>query len=373
MLIARTGPWHSHHVRGARSILLILVAFGYGCAASLSHKPVAPVVTPTDLNTLEPARAYTILCAQCHGPDAKGYAADHAPSLVNPTFLESATDDFLRASIERGRPGTAMAAYAKAVGGPLAPPALDRLVGWLRAQGKPAMELAPVALGDTARGRPIYLANCQKCHGDAQTRGDYVLLVNPTFLELASDPFLQHAIVNGRPDTPMPSFQSRLGAQDIADVVAYLRSLARPVDLGRLPAPTGNEPLFVNPKGRPPREFTLKDGRYISVDQVKKAFDDQRKLVIIDARPESDWMKSHITGAVSIPHYKLARLDEIPKDAWVVAYCACPHHLSGLVVDELQKRGYGHAMVLDEGILEWQRRGYPIVAAPGAELPPKER
>ena len=29
--------------------------------------------------------------------------------------------------------------------------------------------------------------------------------------------------------------------------------------------------------------------------------------------------------------------------------------------------------VLDEGILEWERRGYPFVAAPGTPLPPLER
>jgi hypothetical protein len=43
-----------------------------------------------------------------------------------------------------------------------------------------------------------------------------------------------------------------------------------------------------------------------------------------------------------------------------------------VVVDSLRARGYPHALVLDEGILEWERRGYPIVAAPGAMLPPTE-
>jgi len=28
--------------------------------------------------------------------------------------------------------------------------------------------------------------------------------------------------------------------------------------------------------------------------------------------------------------------------------------------------------VLDEGILEWHRRGYPVTAAPGVLPPPKE-
>jgi hypothetical protein len=41
---------------------------------------------------------YLALCRQCHGADARGYAADHAPSLIYPTFLESATDGFLRRS-----------------------------------------------------------------------------------------------------------------------------------------------------------------------------------------------------------------------------------------------------------------------------------
>ena len=116
----------------------------------------------------------------------------------------------------------------------------------------------------------------------------------------------------------------------------------------------------------------MKEGRFVGADEVKHALDAKAKLVIIDARPESEWMTVHIAGAVSIPHYQLARLAELPKDATIIAYCACPHHLSGIVVDELVKRGYKHAYVLDEGILEWQRRTYPIVAAQGVTTPPKE-
>lgn len=66
----------------------------------------------------------------------------------------------------------------------------------------------------------------------------------------------------------------------------------------------------------------------------------------------------------------LKRLDEVPADAWVITYCACPHHLSGIVLDELRKRGHKRAAVLDEGITEWHRRGYPVVAAEGVERPP---
>jgi cytochrome c oxidase cbb3-type subunit 3/ubiquinol-cytochrome c reductase cytochrome c subunit len=169
----------------------------------------------------------------------------------------------------------------------------------------------------------------------------------------------------------MVSFRGKLADAEIADIVAYLRSLARPLDGSRLPAPTGKEALFGHPQGKPP-EFAIKDDRFVGVDEVDSALEQGRKFVIIDARPVSEWMTTHIATAVSIPHYALTRLVEIPKDAWVVAYCACPHHLSGVVVDSLRARGYPHAYVLDEGILEWERRGYPIVAAEGAPLPPLE-
>jgi len=353
--------------------LLALAAVAFGCAATHPHSNAraSANAATADFDTLAAPAVYATLCAHCHGAEATGYAADHAPSLVNPTFLESATDMYLERSIEEGRPGTSMAAYAKSVGGPLDPIAIDRLTAWIRSHGPHARDLAPIAAGDSARGRPLYASHCQSCHGNLQKRGDDVMLANAGFLAVATDPFIQHAILEGRPGTPMVSFRGTLDSLQIADVVGYLRSLARPLDASRLPAPTGKEPLFAYPKGHAP-EFTIKDARFVGVDQVDRALQQHRKLVIIDARPESEWMTDHITSAVSIPHYQLKRLDEIPKDAWVIAYCACPHHLSGVVVDSLHARGYPHAFVLDEGILEWERRGYPIVAAPGVSLPPLE-
>lgn len=346
-----------------RATLIFLLACNNGSATPAPSVPAAAV---------DARQLFATFCAQCHGIDAKGYKSDHAPSLVSPTFLESANAAYLTASIEQGRPGTAMAAYGKAVGGPLDPAAVAKIVGWLQTQGTLGAELVNAPAGDAQRGQPLYVANCQKCHGDGVTRGEYLLLANPVFLKLANDAFIYHAIVKGRPGTPMEAFDGKLGMQQIADIVAYLRSLAKTQTITPLPAPTGKEPVFVNPAGTPPVWKTVKEGRFVGADEVKRALDARAKLVIIDARPESEWMTVHITGAISIPHYQLARLAELPKDATIIAYCACPHHLSGIVVDELVKRGYKHAYVLDEGILEWQRRGYPIVAAQGVTTPPKE-
>ena len=37
-----------------------------------------------------------------------------------------------------------------------------------------------------------------------------------------------------------------------------------------------------------------------------------------------------------------------------------------------KEQGHKKALVLDEGILEWHRRGYPVTAAEGVTAPPKE-
>jgi cytochrome c oxidase cbb3-type subunit 3/ubiquinol-cytochrome c reductase cytochrome c subunit len=119
-------------------------------------------------------------------------------------------------------------------------------------------------------------------------------------------------------------------------------------------------PLVINPKGKAP-DFTLRDDRFVSAEQVKRALEAKRRLVIIDARSPSDWIQFHVPGAVPVPYYDTAKLERIPNDGtWVIAYCACPHHASGEVVDALRRRNYPHTAVLDEGILFWRKAGYPI-------------
>jgi cytochrome c oxidase cbb3-type subunit 3 len=346
----------------------------------------APV--DADLSRLGGKPLYLALCAPCHGADAKGYAADHAPSLVNPRFLESASDDFLRRSIVAGRPGTSMAAYSQALGGPLDAAGVERLVRFLREQGPPAKLLLPTARGDLATGAEVYAKRCLACHGDTRTRGEAVSLANVQFQAAATDPFVRYAIANGRPGTKMEAFAGTLSDADLDGLVTYIRAFgsggAPAITL--LPAPTGKEPIVLNPAGKTPR-FSMRadpcpppaagvpasckpDPRFVSVDQVAAAVAAKQRLVIIDARPPSEWMRAHIAGAVSIPYHDMKRLDEVPKDGtWIIAYCGCPHHLSGIVVDELRHRGYAHAAVLDEGINEWHRRGLPLTAAEGVPKP----
>src|SRR5947208_9293880 len=99
-----------------------------------------------------------------------------------------------------------MAAYGREAGGPLDATAVNRIVGWLRAQGPKAEPLPPAGQGDSARGAPIYDKNCRPCHGDHDTRGEGIWLANSRLLDAVSDGFMKYAIVKGRPGTRMEAW-----------------------------------------------------------------------------------------------------------------------------------------------------------------------
>jgi mono/diheme cytochrome c family protein/rhodanese-related sulfurtransferase len=356
-------------------VLAALLLAGCGKATPAKAKPTPPPASAPAPTTERGRTLYAQLCATCHGPAGNGYASDNAPSLRTTTFLASATDAFLRDAITRGRPGTAMPAYGQGLGGPLPPADVQALVAFLRAGSPPPVALPPGPVaGDAEQGKTLYQSTCARCHGTEKQRSTAVHLLNPVFLQTAGDQFLRYAIAEGRWPTTMVPWKSTLVPKQIDDLVAYLRSKAPPMAPAGVPPqppppPPRTGPIVLNPRGRAP-QFTLKDGLYVSIDQVKAALDAKRRLIITDARPPSDWMNLHIAGAISTPYYDLHTLDDLPKDGtWIIAYCACPHHVSGIVVDELRKRGYPHTAVLDEGVYAWQQKQYPVVAAPGMQAP----
>lgn len=385
-----------------RPLPVLLLAGLLLSACTSQHKPAPQAVavatatavglpvaaTPTGLPGVPTAEVgkqlFTKYCSLCHGVNAQGYAADNAPSLVSKTFQATATDEFLRAAIVRGRPGTAMAGYGKAVGGPLELDEIEAILAFVRAKPAPRVERVELPLGpaqgDVARGRGIYVTYCAGCHGTATQRVDSVHLANPVLLETASDAFLRYAILHGRPGTRMEAWgpmeilggeiPGKLQAQQIEDVLVYVRSMAQQMPPLVVPPPLPpalprTAPIVLNPRGKTP-EFHLRDERFASLDEVKAALDKKQRIVIADARAPSDWLNLRITGSISTPYYDLKSLDDIPNDGtWVIAYCACPHHASGEVVDQLRKRGYKHTAVLDEGVFAWQHKGYPIEQVAG--------
>jgi rhodanese-related sulfurtransferase len=118
----------------------------------------------------------------------------------------------------------------------------------------------------------------------------------------------------------------------------------------------------LNPHNKAPK-FTLRDDRYVSAEQLLKALKDGSRMVMLDARSKAAWRQTHIPGAVSVPYYEEPEkfIKDIPNDStWIVVYCACPHAASDKVVTTLRRFGYKHTAILDEGILVWAQRGYPV-------------
>ncbi len=110
----------------------------------------------------------------------------------------------------------------------------------------------------------------------------------------------------------------------------------------------------------------MKDARSLRITeselQQRLGEDDVR---VIDARPPADYTAGHITGAVSVPFY---RVDDavpfLPEDAWLIAYCGCPHALSGDVAEQLAELGFDRVAVLDEGWFDWVAGGHPTTEGP---------
>jgi cytochrome c oxidase cbb3-type subunit 3/ubiquinol-cytochrome c reductase cytochrome c subunit len=92
---------------------------------------------------------------------------------------------------------------------------------------------------------------------------------------------------------------------------------------------------------------------------IKAQLDRKARMALLDARAPSDYVNSHIAGAVSVPFYEPEPyFDQLPKDTWLVCYCACPHAESGTLAKKLVDHGFTKVTVLDEGLGLWSSRGY---------------
>jgi cytochrome c oxidase cbb3-type subunit 3/ubiquinol-cytochrome c reductase cytochrome c subunit len=83
-------------------------------------------------------------------------------------------------------------------------------------------------------------------------------------------------------------------------------------------------------------------------------------MSLLDARAPSDYASEHIAGAVSVPFYDPdPYMPSLPRDSWIVCYCACPHAESGQLAQRLMAKGFTKVTVLDEGFGFWRTRKYP--------------
>lgn len=85
------------------------------------------------------------------------------------------------------------------------------------------------------------------------------------------------------------------------------------------------------------------------------------EVVLLDARPVEEYAAGHLPGAISAPRDELEqRLDELPPDKVVVAYCRGPYCvIADDVLARLVEKGRS-VRRLEEGVAEWQQAGYSL-------------
>lgn len=280
--------------------------------------------------------------------------------------MGAASDVYLRHAIAYGRPGTAMAAFAQEQGGPISHYDQHVLMDWLTETSgieRAPLEEVPVS-GDVRRGSEVYGAYCAACHGAKGEGGTGTALANPVFLATASDAFVRHTVMNGRTGTPMMGFRDVLSSTDIDAVVAFVRSRAVGWDVpdAVVVAPPDPRQAVLHPDAEP-AQLDHRLRRFVSAASVAAALERRQRMVLLDARPMSDWARSHLPGSLPVPFYDgvASIIPHLPTDGTpIIAYCACPHAASGRVVDALRKEGFTSARILDEGVLHWAGQGYPL-------------
>jgi mono/diheme cytochrome c family protein len=187
--------------------------------------------------SMDPATLFRTFCAACHGPGGEGmrYPGMAAfPAIGNPDFLAVASDDFLRQTIQRGRPGRRMPAWGDKEGG-LRPEEIEAVIGHLRILGggaRPAKGGRPPrwAGGDPEVGGSLFTRHCAGCHDKAGQGLEGPALANPNLLRSATDTYLFETIRRGRRGTSMPAFgrpstlMPALTDAEIESLVAFLRT-----------------------------------------------------------------------------------------------------------------------------------------------------
>lgn len=85
------------------------------------------------------------------------------------------------------------------------------------------------------------------------------------------------------------------------------------------------------------------------------------EATVIDVRPAEEYVAGHIPGAISIPLPELKqRIEELPSDREIVAYCRGPYCVLAVeAVELLSKRGF-KASRLSDGVPDLRAQGFDV-------------
>ncbi len=259
----------------------------YVVAFMRAWEPNAPEVNTNTFepSAVRGATLFAGSCAICHGEDGKG-GVSNAPAINDPARLAQLDDSWYRATIANGRPAKGMPTWGTVIspnqiedlvaligewrsGNQVHPEttvadllssatfslsqgdSADALFYLERAKGRafgPALakfdpiiaqikadqldaalnELNQLSrdwpVGDAVKGEAVFQDACSGCHG-ADGQGGVGRKLKPNeFIRSGTNAEILQLVLKGRDGTAMRSFAGRLTEEQIADVIAFLRT-----------------------------------------------------------------------------------------------------------------------------------------------------
>ncbi len=163
-------------------------------------------------------------CATCHGRDGSGGIG---PSLNSGELVTLASHNYFAATITDGRPDSGMPSWST-----LSAEQLSDTVAYVRNLAAPVeLRDIPTEQGVASDGKEIFTGVCGQCHGPSGEGGTGPAIGASDFTKLTDNQFLAGMIKYGRTGTEMrphgqvPSALADYTDEEIADIVAYIRTL----------------------------------------------------------------------------------------------------------------------------------------------------
>jgi mono/diheme cytochrome c family protein len=190
-------------------------------------------------------------CSSCHGEFGEGgpnpvRAGDTIPPISTSDFLKTRDDSTIRAIIAQGQPDLGMPPFASSNGGQLSDDEVDAIVAFIRSWGANPLVLEPASSPTPAPTQAglsvaeIYGNLCAQCHGSLGGGGSGPSLDTPEFQQTTSDKDIANTINLGEASTPMIAWGKLLSADQIGQLVQYIRQLGG-LHVG---TPTSGVPTF---------------------------------------------------------------------------------------------------------------------------------
>lgn len=181
------------------------------------------------------AEIYSKTCSVCHGE--KGDGKSHAISGLNPPpkdfskpgLKTKLTRNSMIQIVSNGKPGTAMTGFKSQLNAKQ----ISELVDYVREQFMYDNVGKSILKNNNTGGKSIYALTCSVCHGEDGSGAVwgktslYPPPVNFTLKNKVRDlprERMINAVTYGRPGTAMTAFASQLNAEQVEEVVDYIRN-----------------------------------------------------------------------------------------------------------------------------------------------------